>query len=121
MRGVIGGGYLAQIKEYEAEPIKPEIEGYRTILIGMTEEYKVAVKKVTETNNNEFIDFHARRIVEMAGFTIMGYLLLLDCNRDHNYWKTLEIFLKFARSQNAQRADFIKYSTVNDLGKFKIE
>jgi hypothetical protein len=121
LRGVTSGGYMAKIKEYETEPIKPEIEGYRRILIGMTEEYEVAVKKVIETNNNEFIDFHARRIVEMAGFTIMGYLLLFDCNRDHNYWKTLEIFLKFARSQNAQRADFIKYSTVNDLGKFKIE
>ena len=121
IRGVTTGGYLARIKEYEAEPIKPEIEVYRRILIGMTEEYEAAVKKVTEFNNNEFIDFHARRMVEMAGFIIMGYLLLLDCNRDHNYWKTLEIFLKFGRSQNAQRAEFIKNSTVNDLGKFKIE
>jgi alkylation response protein AidB-like acyl-CoA dehydrogenase len=121
IRGVTTGGYLERIREYEAERIKPELEGYRRILITMTEEYEMAVKKVTEINNNEFIDFHARRMVEMAGFIIMGYLLLLDCNRDHNYWKTLEIFLKFARSQNSQRAEFIKYSSVNDLGKFKIE
>jgi alkylation response protein AidB-like acyl-CoA dehydrogenase len=120
IRGVTSGGLLNQIKVYETEPIKPEIENYRRILIGMTEEYESAVKKVTEANNNEFIDFHARRLVEMAGFIIMGYLLLLDCNRDHNYWKTLEIFLKFARSQNAQRGEFIKYSNINDLGKFKI-
>jgi alkylation response protein AidB-like acyl-CoA dehydrogenase len=121
IRGVTAGGYLTRIKEYEAVPLKPELEGYRRVLIGMTEEYEAATKKVTEANNTEFIDFHARRLVEMAGFTIMGYLLLLDCNRDHNYWKTLEIFLKFGRSQNAQRAEFIKYSSVNDLGKFKIE
>lgn len=121
IRGVTTGGYLTRIREYEAESIKPELEGYRRVLIIMTEEYETAVKKVTESNNNEFIDFHARRVVEMAGFIIMGYLLLLDCNRDHSYWKTLEIFLKYGRSQNAQRADFIKYSNVNDLGKFKIE
>jgi alkylation response protein AidB-like acyl-CoA dehydrogenase len=120
IRGVTSGGYLARIKEYEVEPIKPEIENYRRILIGMTEEYEIAVKKVTEPNNNEFIDFHARRLVEMAGYIIMGYLLLLDCNRDHNYWKTLEIFLKFARAQNTQRGEFIKYSNLGDLGKFKI-
>jgi 3-(methylthio)propanoyl-CoA dehydrogenase len=121
IRGVTTGGYLARIKEYEATALKPELEGYRRTLVGMTEEYEVAVKKVTDAANNEFIDFHARRLVEMAGFIIMGYLLLLDCDRNHDYWKTLEIFLKFGRSQNAQRADFIKYSSVNDLGKFKIE
>lgn len=121
IRGVTTGGYLNRIREYEAEQIKPELEGYRRVLVTMTEEYETAVKKVMEMNNNEFIDFHARRMVEMAGFIIMGYLLLLDCNRDHSFWKTLEVFLKFGRSQNAQRAEFIKYSSVNDLGKFKIE
>jgi alkylation response protein AidB-like acyl-CoA dehydrogenase len=121
IRGVTTGGYLTKIKEYEAEVIKPEIENYRRILVAMTEEYEVAVKKVIEVGNNEFIDFHARRMVEMAAHIIMGYLLLLDTNRDHNYWKTLEVFLKFARSQNASKAEFIKFSNVNDLGKFKME
>jgi alkylation response protein AidB-like acyl-CoA dehydrogenase len=121
IRGVTTGGYLARIKEYEAEPLKPELEGYRRVLIGMTEEYEAAVKKVTELNNNEFIDFHARRMVEMAGYIIMSYLLLLDCNRDHSYWKTFEIFMKYGASQNASHAQYIKFSTVNDLGKFKIE
>ncbi len=121
IRGVTTGAYLTKIREYEAEPIKPELETYRRILVDMTNEYEAAVKKVVDTNNNEFIDFHARRMVEMAGFIIMGYLLLFDTNRDHNYWKTTEVFLKFARSQNAQKAEFIKFSNLNDLGKFKIE
>lgn len=121
IRGVTTGGYLAKMKEYEAEVIKPELETYRRILVGMTEEYEATVKKVTDVNNNEYTDFHARRLVEMAGHIIMGYLLLLDTNRDQRFWKTLEVFLKYGRSQNAQRADFIKYSNVNDLGKFKIE
>jgi len=121
IRGVTTGAYLARIKEFEATDIKPELETYRRILVSMTQAYEEAVKKVVDTNNNEFVDFHARRLVEMAGFIIMGYLLLMDTNRDHNYWKTLEVYLKFARSQNEQRAEFIRYSNVNDLGKFKIE
>ena len=120
IRGVTTGAYLARIKEFEATDIKPELETYRRILVSMTQAYEEAVKKVVDTNNNEFVDFHARRLVEMAGFIIMGYLLLMDTNRDHNYWKTLEVYLKFARSQNEQRAEFIRYSNVNDLGKFKI-
>jgi hypothetical protein len=121
IRGVTTGAYLARIKEFEATDIKPELETYRRILVSMTQAYEEAVKKVVDANNNEFVDFHARRLVEMAGFIIMGYLLLMDTNRDHNYWKTLEVYLKFARSQNEQRAEFIRYSNVNDLGKFKIE
>ncbi|MGC8823447.1 MAG: acyl-CoA dehydrogenase family protein [Bacteroidales bacterium] len=121
IRGVTTGAYLTRIKEFEATDIKPELETYRRILISMTQAYEEAVKKVVETNNNEFVDFHARRLVEMAGFIIMGYLLLMDTNRDHKYWKTLEVYLKFARSQNEQRAEFIRYSNVNDLGKFKVE
>jgi hypothetical protein len=121
VRGVTTGSYLAKIKEYEAELIKPELETYRRVLVAMTEEYETAVKKVVALNNNEYVDFHARRMVEMAGFIIMGYLLLIDTNRNHNYWKTTEVFIKFARSQNASKADFINHSNVNDLGKFKIE
>jgi hypothetical protein len=87
----------------------------------MTEEYEEAVEKVTSLGEHEFVDFHARRMVEMAGNIIMGYLLVLDTNRDHKYWKSLEVFLKVARSENKANAETIRYSNINDLGKFKQE
>jgi alkylation response protein AidB-like acyl-CoA dehydrogenase len=121
IRGVTTGGYLNKIREYENEQYKPELETYRRILIAMTDEYEAVVKKVVEVNSTEYIDFHARRMVEMAGHIIMGYLLLQDCNRDHRFWKTLEVYLKYGRSNNAQRAAFIQYSSINDPGKFKFE
>ena len=121
IRGVTAGGYLKQIREYEATDIKPELHTYRRVLIGMTEEYEDAVKKVTDVGDSEFVDFHARRLVEMAGNIIMGYLLVLDTNRDHTYWKSLEVFLKIGRAQNKANAEFIRTSNVNDLGRFKQE
>lgn len=121
IRGVTTGAYLKQIRDYELTDIKPELQTYRRILIGMTEEYEDAVNKVIGLNDNEFTDFHARRLVEMAGNIIMGYLLILDTNRDLNYWKSLEVFLKVSRGENRERAEVIRFSTVNDLGKFKIE
>ena len=119
IKGVTTGAYLAQIQEYEKMSIKPETESYRRILIDMTFEYEEAEARVTVQNNPEFIDFHARRLVEMAGNIIMGYLLLYDTQRDHTYWKTLEVFLRFARSRNTANAVFLKHSNLNDLGKFK--
>lgn len=121
IRGVTTGAYLKQIRVYESEDIKPELQTYRRILIQMTEEYEEAVEKVTSLGDNEFVDFHARRMVEMAGNIIMGYLLVLDTNRDHKYWKSLEVFLKVVRSENKANAETIRYSNINDLGKFKQE
>jgi len=121
IRYVTNGSYLNLMRAYEAEVVKPEVENYRHIVAAMTEEYEAAVKKVVEANNPEFIDFHARRMVDMAGSIIISHLLILDTNRNQDFWKTTEIFLRFARSQNAARAEFIKNSNINDLGRFKIE
>ncbi len=121
IRGVTTGAFMNQIREYESAEIKPELNTYRRVLTGMTEEYERAVNKVIQTNESEFTDFHARRLVEMAGNIIMGYLLVLDTNRDHYYWKSLEVFLKIARPLNKADAEFIRLSGINDLGKFKIE
>ena len=121
IKGVTTGAYLAQIQEYEKTSIKPETESYRSILIDMAFEYEEVEARVTVYNNAEFIEFHARRLVEMAGNIIMAYLLLNDTQRDHSYWKTLEVFLRFARSKNHANASFLSHSTLNDLGKYKFE
>ncbi len=121
IRGVTTGGYLKQIRAYEVEDIKPELHTYRRVLIQMTDEYEEAVEKVTAANENEFVDFHARRLVEIAGNIVMGYLLLLDSNRNHDYWHSLEVFLKVARAENKANAETIRFSNVNDLGRFKVE
>lgn len=121
IRGVTTGAYLKQIRVYEETEIRPELNTYRRILISMTEEYEEAVATVAAVGDNDYTDFHARRMVEMAGNIIMGYLLIMDCNRDDSYWKSLEIFLKLARGQNKEKAERIRFSNINDLGKFKQE
>ncbi|MFI5220870.1 MAG: acyl-CoA dehydrogenase family protein [Bacteroidia bacterium] len=119
IRGVTTGEYLSKMKEYEKEIIKPETESYRRILVHMTEEYEEAEARVV-VQPAEFIDFHARRLVEMAGNILMGYLVLFDVQRNHDYWKTLEVFLRYARAENAKNASYIGHSNLNDLGKFKM-
>ncbi|OFY88737.1 MAG: acyl-CoA dehydrogenase [Bacteroidetes bacterium RIFCSPLOWO2_12_FULL_31_6] len=119
IKGVITGAFLGQIEEYDNSTIKPETESYRSILVSMTFEFEEAEARVTVHNTPEFVDFHARRLVEMAGNIIMGYLLLNDTQRDHSYWKILEVFLRVARANNAAHAMLLSHSTLNDLGKYK--
>lgn len=121
IKGVTTGAFLAQMKEYEQASIKPETESYRRILTDLTFEYEEVEARVTVHNNQDFLDFHARRLVEMAGNIIMSYLLLFDTQRDHDYWKTLEVFLRYARSRNHEIFNFLTHSHLNDLGKYRFE
>lgn len=121
IRGVTTGGYLAQIREYEAQKLNPELEFLRRTLIILTDDYEQAVAKVVDSNDNEFIDFHARRLVEMAGFIVMSYLLVIDANRDATYAKSAKVFIKLAKSLVKGHSEVIRTSVVEDLGAYKIE
>ncbi len=121
IRGVTTGAYLDQIRVYEAEKVSPELEHLRRTLIILTDEYEHAVNKVLAVDDNEFIDFHARRMVEMAGYIIMCYLLLLDSNRDGLFLKSAKNFVRLAKAQIKAHAEFIRTSDLSDLGTYKHE
>lgn len=119
IRGVTTGAYLAQIREYESKKVAPELAFLKRSLIIMTEEYDHAVNHVLAVNDNEYVDFHARRMVEMAGYIIMGYLLMFDANRDREYLRSARNFVKLAKAQVNAHAVFIGSSTIDDLGSYK--
>jgi 3-(methylthio)propanoyl-CoA dehydrogenase len=122
IRGVTTGVYLKHIREeYEKMKVNPDLEYLRRELIEMTDEYEKAVNTIVEIKDNDFVDFHARRLVEMAGNIVMGYLLLQDTIRDNDYRNSAEIFIKHGRSENKQKADYVHTSNLKDLGLFKYE
>nr|WP_321452441.1 acyl-CoA dehydrogenase family protein [uncultured Carboxylicivirga sp.] len=119
IRGVTTGGYLDRIREFEMMELKPELHSYRRTLIGMTDEYERAVKAVTDVKDNEYVDFHARRLVEMAGNIVMGYLLVLDTQRDDKFRISTDIIIKRGKADNHSKAGFIFNSSIDDLGFYK--
>ncbi len=121
IRGVTTGGYLTQIREYEAQKLNHELEYLRRTLIILTDDYEQSVAKVVDSNDNEFIDFHARRLVEMAGYIIMSYLLVIDANRDASFTRSAKVFIKLAKSLVKGHAEVIRTSIVEDLASYKIE
>jgi 3-(methylthio)propanoyl-CoA dehydrogenase len=119
IRGVTTGAYLKQIREYEVQSIKPELFGLRRVLIGMTETYEKAVNAIVDTKDNEYLDFHARRLVEMAAHIIMGYLLVIDTNRDESFRKSSEVFIRMGRSLVNAHSAFIANCSLDDIGNYK--
>jgi alkylation response protein AidB-like acyl-CoA dehydrogenase len=120
IRGVITGGYLTQIREYEKAPVRPEMEHLKKELVSLTNEYEKIVAQVIAAGNNELTDFHARRLVEMAANIIMGYLLLHDAQRDQAFSQAVEIFLPQAVTENRMRLEFIATFEEKELGLYKV-
>jgi 3-(methylthio)propanoyl-CoA dehydrogenase len=120
IRGVTTHGLLEQMRVYEMQELKPELHPMRRTLIGMTEEYEKTVNRVIASKDNEYIDFHARRLVEMAGNIIMSYLLLLDTQRDDRFRKSAGIYLQFSKSENHKHADYIDNFSVDMVSNYKL-
>jgi alkylation response protein AidB-like acyl-CoA dehydrogenase len=121
IRGVTTGGYLNQIREYEQRDYKPELEFMKKRLIHMTRQYEKVATRIIDEKDEEYLDFHARRLVEMAGNIIMGYLLINDAMRDDEYRNAAEIFIKKAEASNVEKMYYIKNTEQRDLGIIKSE
>ena len=108
IRHVTTGTYLHQIEAYEAAEIAPELEPLRDRLKAMKAAYVKAVETVTATKDNEYIDFQARRMVEMAGHVIMGHLLLNDATRNESFRQSAKVYINFGEAEVAKHAAFIE-------------
>ncbi|MBP7151594.1 MAG: acyl-CoA dehydrogenase family protein [Paludibacteraceae bacterium] len=120
IRHVTTGTYLQQIREYEKLPINPEFHSFRKRLMTMTNLYENSVSRVIETKNQEYIDFQARRLVEMAGHIIMGYLLILDGTRNDMFRKSAEVYINYGEVETRKHATFIKTFDMENIDIYKV-
>lgn len=107
IRHVTTGTYLSWIKEQLAAECKPEDQDTKATLEFMAQQYANAVEAVTGIENPKYVDFMARRLVEMAGYTVMGLLLLDDTKRNDAFRRSLHVFVKLGQAEVAKHADFI--------------
>lgn len=107
IRHVTTGTYLNQINAYAAEEYAPETSELKERLVKMTALYEEALKTVVDNKNTEYTDFHSRRLVEMAGHIIMGYLLLGDTTRNEKFLKSANVYVNFGEAEVEKHHKFI--------------
>lgn len=108
IRYVTTGVYLERIKEYEAVATAPELDALKSKLKNMADQFAVAVKQVTESKDQEYLDFMARRLVEMAAYTIMGHLMLQDATVNAELFaQSAQVFVRYAEMEVSKQALFI--------------
>ena len=121
IRHVTTGTYLAMIRDYEAQPVREDLQWIKDILIGLTAQYETAVAAVAAVNDTAYTDFMARRMVEMAGNIIMSYLLLSDAERNQDFTRSAGVYCKLAQSEVARHAEFIAAFNPSQLDLYKAE
>jgi len=121
IRHVTTGTYLNLINEYNAEDVKPELQGIKERLADMSGRYAKAVEAVTAVDNSAYGDFMARRLVEMAGVIIMGYLLLQDANRNDSFKRSAEIYANIAQAEVTKHSDFIASFNPAEVELYKVD
>ncbi len=119
IRHVTTGTYKALIDSYAAQDVKPELQGLKDNLVSMTEKYEKAVDAVTAVNEPAYTDFMARRMVEMAGSIVMGYLLLSDAQRNNTFVKSATVYNKLAQAEVNKHSAFIANFTPDQLEYYK--
>lgn len=121
IRHVTTGTYLGQIREYEKLEYKPELEDLRQKLMDMTAKHEEITAKVTELKDQEYLDFHARRLVESATHCILGYLLLQDANKNESFRRSAEVYVSYGQAEVNKMHSYVMDFDREDLGYFKIQ
>lgn len=119
IRHVTTGTYLNQIRAYENENIAEAYLPLKDELVKLTDIYAAAVDKVTSAKDSEYLDFMARRLVEMAGNIIMSYLLILDASRNEEFDASARVYNNIAQAEVAKHAEFINNFTPSEINVYK--
>ena len=115
IRHVTTGTYLNFIKEALNAEVAEKHAGAKKLLDEMAEQYEAAVAKVLEVKDQAYTDFMARRLVEMAGHTVMGCLLLEEAERNEAFDRSLEVYVKYGQAECTKHADFISNFATEDM------
>lgn len=108
IRHVTTGTYLNQIKEYATREYSEAVAPMRAKLEAMTALYEETFAKVQAVEDPEYTTFHARRLVEMLGHIIMGYLLIGDASQEPDlFMDSAKVYVNMGEAEVARHARFI--------------
>ncbi|MBR5465735.1 MAG: acyl-CoA dehydrogenase family protein [Alistipes sp.] len=121
INAVTKGTYAEQIARYAAEEYSIAIQPLAKRLAKLNEHYTEMVERVSQIEQEHigFKELHARRLVESAGYLLMGYLLAREASRHTNqYSESAEIFCQLAEGKIAEAYTRIKHSTAEDIARY---
>lgn len=112
IRYATSGHYTQMIEAYDQAPLGEKWHTLRNRLRAMTTQYTLALETVARNGSQQTLDLMARRLVEMAGSIIMGYLTLADANANEELFGTSAAnYIALAEAETAKHFNYIQNNT----------
>ena len=120
IRYVTSGYYASVMQEYAETPVAESMQPLLQQLNLLQERYVDAVNRVVEWQSQEAIDLLGRKLVEMAGCIIMGYLLLQDASANETLFApSARVFVSYVASLVDMNAGYIERFELADLSNYQ--
>ncbi|MBQ8736486.1 MAG: acyl-CoA dehydrogenase family protein [Bacteroidaceae bacterium] len=120
IRYVTNGTYISVIRDYEAVPVAEEYEGYMNRIKEMASKLEAATNAVKDANDQELLDFCARKLYEMTAYTIMCHLLLQDTQKaPEMFARSLNVFVNYAESEVEKHFNYIRKMDAAQLANYR--
>ncbi len=122
IRHVYTGTFKTLMDGYAAESVSEKLQPLMARAAKMADAYEKAVATVAAVKDNQaYGDLMARRLVEMAGNTIMTYLLITDASRyeSESMAKSALVYCNLAEAEVAKHTEFIATFNLSDLDSYK--
>jgi len=107
MAGIAQGKVFELLDEYEQSADYSSVEELITPVREFRETLQKCVTAVMERTLEGYVEYHSRRLVDMAADSVIGYLLCRDALRSERKRKTAALYIAKARPRVAAEADFI--------------
>ena len=124
IRYVTNGTYTSVINDMIAEvkenPASAAYSNYVARIEAMAQKLDQAIEYVKAQENQDVLDFCARKLYEMTAYTIMSLLVLQDTMRNAELFsKSLAIFVNHAESEVARHQNYINCMNAEVLENYK--
>ena len=131
IRHVLTGTYAQLVEGYQQMEVAPELMTQKKMLDVMFGKYQEAVEAVKAVNETEYTDLMARRLVEMAGDCVMGYLLVTDASRNltsedaavkeaaEELVKSAKVYVNLGMADVARNSAFIATVKPADMAEYQ--
>ena len=120
IRYVTNGFYGQYIAELEQETVASEFQALKDKVAKMGARYNACVEKVVGLKNQEYQDFVARHLYEMAADIIMCHLILSDASKDAAlFGKSARVYVNFAAAEMEKHAGFVETVNPEDMANYR--
>lgn len=120
IRYVTNGSYIATLRNYEAIPCSEEMQLLMDRVKEMANKFDACTNAVKEAQNQELLDFVARRLYEMAAVCIMSHLLIQDATKAPELFaKSAHVYVNYAEAEVEKHFNFIRKFKADDLADYR--